>query len=97
MSIIEKVSLILTFKNNRVKVKDLVKDISIATLIIVKEIVLPSVLGLSTYGASSRFWIKGLFNAQNSITVTLLIQLSIVLLHKEKKYLILYLVGAYST
>lgn len=55
MSIIEKVSLILTFKNNRVKVKDLVKDISIATLIIVKEIVLPSVLGLSTYGASSRF------------------------------------------
>ena len=87
-------------KNNRVKVKDLVKAISIATLIIVMGIVLPSVLGLglSTYGTSSRFGIKGLFNAQNAITATLLIQLPIVsvayLYFKEKKYLILYLAGA---
>lgn len=86
-------------KNNRVKVKDLVRAISIATLIIVMGIVIPSVLGvgLSTYGNSSRFGIKGLFNAQNAITATLLIQLPIVsvayLYFNEKKYLILYLVG----
>lgn len=86
-------------KNNRIKVKDLVKAISIAMLIIVMGVVIPSVLGvgLSTYGSSSRFGMKGLFNAQNAITATLLIQLPIVsvayLYFKEKRYLILYLVG----
>ena len=86
-------------KSNNIGVKELVKAISISTLIIVSGILIPSVLGisLSTYGASDRFGIKGLFNAQNAITATLLIQLPMVsvtyLYYKEKRYLILYFIG----
>lgn len=83
--------------NNKIKVKELIKSIAIASFIIVLGIILPSILGvgLSTYGTSSRFGLKGLFNAQNAITATLLIQLPIVavafLYFKQKRYLCLYI------
>ena len=68
--------------SNRIKINEVVRCIIISIVIICSGIIIPTLLGvgMDTYSGTGRFGIKGLFNAQNAITATLLIQLPVILL-----------------